>query len=152
MKAIFEIKNKSEKQVLLDLEELSEKYNSSVKKEDQGEGHFILTESKLQIVERVEGDQVIVQVWGASEGDIQELSNYWGQPKKLIKEKPSPNDLAKEIIYIPNITEMKKNELLELLEISEKDLDKYKRLIDRLAQRKNVSDELKKANEILKKF
>ncbi|UJG44803.1 MAG: hypothetical protein K9W46_06365 [Candidatus Heimdallarchaeum endolithica] len=152
MKAIFEIENKSEKQVFSDLEEISKKHKTSVKKEDTGKGYFILTNSKLQIVESVKGNQIIIQVWGASNEDIQELTNYWGQPKKLINEKPSPNDLAEEISRIPNITKMNKSDLLELLEISEKDFVRYKRLIDRLAQRKNASEELKKANEILKKF
>ncbi len=151
MKLVFEIPNCDHNEIKNQLEEIANIYDSKLKREDEGEGYFIITKSKLQIVQKIKSDQCQIFVWGAQKRDLELLSNYWGEPEKLYNEKRTPADFSQELVNIPGVNNLDKNEIISIMEISDKEFDQYKRLISILAKRTD-SHEIEKASKILSKF
>ena len=79
------------------------------------------------------------------------MSQIVGEPIKVIKEKPSPDEFASELLLIPKIEAKTKKEILSLLQLKDKDWKRYKSLIGLLAKRKK-DEKFVKAFAILQKL
>jgi len=134
------------------LEQIANHYNSSVKLQDTGQGKFIFVRSRIKIVEKSKNNEKYIHVWGAKQEDINYLSQHWGEPIKVLKMKMSPLEFASEIAELPNANDLTKEDIMTLLEVTERDLGKYSRFIKMASRRPSASDDVKKANNILEKI
>lgn len=150
MKVIFELERNDS--ILENLHEIASKYDTFVKKQDEGEGHFIFVKSKLKIAEKFKENKCIIHVWGAKEEDIEFLKHFWGEPTNIIEQKPSPQAFINEISNIPDVENLTKQDIMDILGLEERDLNQYKRFIKIAGRRPNASFETKKAQNILERL
>lgn len=148
MKIIFVPKDK--KLLLGQFEEVANYYQTEVKPHDKGEGHFIFVKSRIMIAELIRNNEVQIHVSGATDVDLSFLTNVWGEPFSVIKEKRSPMEFAKDVAEIPNVDQMDKLDIIALLDITEADYNQHIRYLERVARRPNTPDEVGTALQILK--
>lgn len=149
MKATFHIPKDNE--IKQQLQTIAEKYNTTVHLDDDDISHFILVEPKLQIKQRVREDKYIINVWGATQDDIDYFKEFWGEPVRTEKQRLSPLEFAQELVAIPNIHQKSKQEIMELMELDERFYNRYQKLIDNQLRRSEPDKVFIKASEILKK-
>ena len=150
MKIIFEPDNKQE--ISNNFEKIAEHYNTSVLQQDTGEGKFVFVKSKIKIVEKFRDEKTLVYVWGAKEEDVNFLKQFFGEPTQKIIEKMTPIAFASEIIEIPNVDDLTKDDIIALLDVTERDLGQYARMLGRVARRPSASADIVKAVDLLKKL
>lgn len=150
MKVVFESNNKET--IYEEFQKIAEKYGTTVKQQDTGVGHFIFVKSRLKIVEKVREYKHRIHVWGAKDEDVNYLQQFWGEPIKKIVQKMSPMLFAKELVKIPNVTELTIEDITVLMEISESDYQQYSRYIDVAASNASAPAEVVKANKLLEKI
>ena len=150
MKVVFEADNKEE--ILENFQKIAEKYGTTVKQQDIGEGHFIFVKSKIKIVEKVREFKHQIIVWGAKDEDVNYLQQFWGEPIKKIIQKMSPLIFAKELVRIPNVKDLTVEDITGILEISERDYQQYIRYIKVAASNAAAPPEVVKANNLLEKI
>ena len=148
MKAIFGPID--DQKTLNKLQEIAEHYNTKVIQHDTGEGYFIFVKDKITITEKVRDNKLYMFVWGAKEEDISFLGRFWGDPRDLEVEKMSPMVFAAEVVDIPNIESLSKEDIISSLEISEKDYNQYIKHLKRVVKRPNTPPKVVKAISILK--
>ena len=148
MKAIFGPID--DQKTLNKLQEIAEFYNTKVIQHDTEEGYFIFVKDKIAITEKVRENKLYMFVWGAKEEDISFLRKFWGDPRDLEKEKMSPMVFATEVVDIPNIENLSKEEIIYSLEISEKDYNQYVKQLKRVVKKPNTPPDVVKAISILK--
>jgi hypothetical protein len=147
MKVVFEPEKKEE--IYDQFQIIAEKYGTTVRKQDTGEGHFIFVKSRLKIVEKVREYRHRIQVWGAKDEDVNYLQQFWGEPIKKIVQKMTPLVFAKEIVKIPNVKELTIEDITVLMEISEDDYQQYSRYIRVAAGNPSAPVEVIKAFEVI---
>lgn len=133
------------------LEKIAENYKTDVKKEDMNDGYFILAEPKLQIASAVETSNYIIHVWGASEEDINYLTTMFGNPIRTSSEKLSTLEFAQELLILPNIESLSKDEIIDFMQLSEQDYDQYKKLLRLSVMRQSPHDAVERISKILEK-
>lgn len=147
MKIVFRFS--IEKDIMSTMSEIASHYGSEVKKEDVGEGHFILVPPKLQITQRKEGDNYLVKVWGASESDLDFLKEIFGDPIETIREKPSPLEFANEIVELASTNkDITKEQIITTFDITERDYKQYVQAL-RLLSKRSSNNQILKALAIL---
>ena len=150
MKVVFEPENKED--IFDHFQKIAEKYGTTVRKQDTGEGHFIFVKSKIKIVEKVREYRHRIHVWGAKEDDVNYLQQFWGEPIKKIEQKMTPLLFAKEIVKIPNVNELTTEDILAIMEINESDYQQYCRYIKVAAGNASAPIEVVKAFELIEKI
>ncbi|MCG3216249.1 MAG: hypothetical protein KAS63_06000 [Candidatus Heimdallarchaeota archaeon] len=150
MKVIFEPTDKQE--ILSQLQKIAEHYGTAVKQQDTGEGHFIFVKSRFKIAEKFKEQKHLIYAWGVDNNDINFLKQFWGEPIKTIIEKMTPLEFASELILIPNIFELTKEDVLILLGISEREIKQYFRFLKASATRPSAPLDVAKAFKILEKI
>lgn len=148
MKAIFFISGENYSPNQLD--KIAEKYGTTVHVDDEI-GRFILVKPKLQIKERKEEDRYSFNVWGASQEDIDFLKSILGEPARTAEQRLSPLEFAQEITAIPGIMEKSKEEIMEIMEVNDRQYLQYQKLIQNQLRRPNPAEIFVKAAEILQK-
>lgn len=148
MKAVFFISTENYSPDQLD--KIAEKYGATVHI-DEEIGRFILVKPKLQIKEQKEEDKYSFNVWGASQEDINFLKSILGEPARTAEQRLSPLEFAQELIAIPGIIEKSKDEIMEIMEINDRQFIQYQRLIKNQLRRPNAAEIFVKASEILQK-
>ncbi len=149
MKALFLIDKEID--IMTKLEEIALKYDTDVKIDEDNISHFILIKPKLQIKQRVIENSYSIHVWGATEEDLEYLKTIFGEPKETTVERLTPLEFATELIAIPGINEKTMEEIMDIMEVDERQYNQYKRLLGIVARRDNVSEVIKTAFEILEK-
>ena len=149
MKAIFYLNEDSN--VLEQLEQIAQKYGSAVKLDDDGVSHFILAQPKLKIMKRFENGKYSIQIWGATPEDIEYLKSLWGEPARTEAQRLSPLEFAQELTSIPSVLDKTKKEIMEIMEVDDRQYTQYQRLIQNQLRRPNPAEHFVKAAEILKK-
>ena len=150
MKVIFEPEKKSE--ILAHFEQIAEHYQTTVLKQDSGEGNTVFVKAQIKIVEKQKGENTLIYVWGAKEEDVSYLKQYFGEPIQRITEKMTPLKFAAEIIEIPNSDNLTKEDVMSLLEVTDRDLRQYSRMLGSAARRSSPSLDVVKAYDLLKKI
>ena len=150
MKATFILSENNYAKEKLDV--IAQKYGTSVHLDDDGIGRFILAPPKFQIKERPEQGNYIIKVWGATEKDITYLKTIWGEPTSTEKQRLSPIEFAEELIGIPNVNNLNKQQIMDIMELDERQFIQYQRLIANQLRRPNPQKEFAKASEIMNKF
>lgn len=133
------------------LEKIAENYKTDVKKEDMNDGYFILAKPKLQIASAVETSNYIIHVWGASEEDINYLTTMFDNPIRTSSEKLSTLEFAQELLILPNIDSLSKDEIIDFMQLSEQDYDQYKKLLRLSVMRQSPHDAVEQIYKILEK-
>ncbi len=149
MKIIFDPENKQE--ISNHLEKIAEYYQTSVLEQDIGEGKFVFVKSKIKIVEKFIEQKTLIYVWGAKDEDIIFLKQFFGEPVQKIVEKMTPLAFASEIIEIPNSDNLTKEDIMALLDVTDRDLRQYSRMLRSAARRSSASIDIVKAYELLEK-
>jgi len=134
------------------LDEIAQKYGTTVHFDDDGIGRFIITPPKFQIKERLEEGNYNIKVWGATEQDLLYLKSIWGEPARTEKQRLSPIEFAQELIGIPNINNLTKEQIMDIMELDDKQFIQYKRLISNQMRRPNQQIVFTKASKIMDKF
>ncbi|MCK4896510.1 MAG: hypothetical protein KAS47_06850 [Candidatus Heimdallarchaeota archaeon] len=150
MKVIFEPEKKQE--ISNHLETIAEHYQTSVLEQDIGEGKFVFVKSKIKIVEKFKDQKTLIYVWGAKDEDIIYLKKFFGEPVQKIIEKMTPLAFASEIIEIPNTDNLTKEDIMSLLDVTDRDLRQYSRMLRSAARRSSASIDIVKAYELLEKI
>ena len=150
MKIIYEIKNENE--FLNQLHKIALEYSTQVLEFDDGSGHFIFVKSKIKISEKTKDNRKFAYVWGATEKDISYLNSVWGQPFQKIELKMTPIEFASELMEIPKVESLTKEEIVQIMEISDKDFNQYKRFIKMALRKSDINEDVKKASAILEQF
>ncbi|MHA1952696.1 MAG: hypothetical protein ACXAAM_04775 [Candidatus Heimdallarchaeaceae archaeon] len=150
MKVVFEPENKEA--IFDQFQIIAEKYGTTVKQQDTGQGNFIFVKSRLKIVEKVREYRHRIQVWGAKDEDVNYLKQFWGEPIKKIVQKMTPLVFAKEIVKIPNINELTVDDITAIMEISESDYQQYRRYIEVAASNASAPADVVKAYNLLEKI
>ena len=148
MKAIFGPIDSQK--TLNQLQEIADHYNSKAIQHDTGEGYFIFVKDRIAITEKIRDNKLYIFVWGAKEEDISFLKQFWGEPRDLEAEKMSPMNFASEVVDIPNVEQLSKEEIITSLEISEKEYNQYLKQLKRVVKRPNTPPNVVKAVSILK--
>ncbi len=133
------------------LEKIAENYKTDVKKEDMKDGYFILAKPKLQIASAVETSNYIIHVWGASEEDINYLTTMFDNPIRTSSEKLSTLEFAQELLILPNIDSLSKDEIIDFMQLSEQDYDQYKKLLRLSVMRQSPHHAVEQVHKILEK-
>ncbi|MCK4844606.1 MAG: hypothetical protein KAS95_02930 [Candidatus Heimdallarchaeota archaeon] len=133
------------------LEKIAENYKTDVKKEDMNDGYFILAKPKLQIASAVETSNYIIHVWGASEEDINYLTTMFDNPIRTSSEKLSTLEFAQELLILPNIDSLSKDEIIDFMQLSEQDYDQYKKLLRLSVMRQSPHNAVEQIYKILEK-
>ena len=133
------------------LEKIAENYKTDVKKEDMKDGYFILAKPKLQIASAVETSNYIIHVWGASEEDINYLTTMFDNPIRTSSEKLSTLEFAQELLLLPNIDNISKEEIIDYMQLSEQDYDQYKKLLRLSVMRQSPNEVVEQIYKILEK-
>ncbi|MHA1127236.1 MAG: hypothetical protein ACTSQX_16545 [Candidatus Heimdallarchaeota archaeon] len=149
MKAIFYLNEGSN--VLEQLNQIAQKYGTDVKLDDDNVNHFILAKPKLKIMKRLENGRYTIQIWGATPGDIEYLKSIWGEPARTEAQRLSPLEFAHELTSIPSVMTKTKEEIMDIMEIDDKQYTQYQKLIQNQLRRPNPAEHFVKAAEILKK-
>ncbi|MHA1197903.1 MAG: hypothetical protein ACTSQF_00905 [Candidatus Heimdallarchaeaceae archaeon] len=149
MKIIFKPVDKQ--QLLNQLQQIALKYNTQVRQHDTGDGHFIFVKSRIKISEKVRDSVYSIHVWGANDEDLSYLKQFWGEPSQVLKDRLTPIEFANELADFPSSEILSKSEIIQTLDMTEKEYDQFERLIQRTARRPNASNEIKRASELLKK-
>ena len=147
MKILYEIKDAN--QFLNQLAKVAQKYGTRVQEYDEGPGHFIFIKTKIKIYEVLKENRTYAYVWGATEEDISFLNSFWGEPLKKIELQMTPLEFASELLEIPQIEKITIKDIIQMLEISERELNQYIRFIKRASRKTDIPEEVKKANKIL---
>ncbi|MHA2357771.1 MAG: hypothetical protein ACXABK_03250 [Candidatus Heimdallarchaeaceae archaeon] len=134
------------------LEQIANHYNSSVKLQDIGHGKFIFVKSRIKIVEKTKNNEKFIHVWGAKQEDIVYLSQFWGEPLKVLELKMSPIEFASELADLPNADELNREDIMTLFGVTERDIVKYSRTLRMASRRPSATEDVKKANNILEKL
>ncbi len=148
MKVIYEIKNTSE--FLNQLNLIAQKYGAQVSKQDEGPGHFIFIKSRLKIAEKRKDNKQYAYVWGATDEDLSFLESFWGEPDQVIVLKMTPLEFASELIEIPQAETLTVEEILQIMNITDRDFKQYSRYIKMASRKSDISEDVKRANTILK--
>ncbi len=149
MKAVFFINTENYSPDQLD--KIAEKYGTTVHFGDDGVSRFILVKPKLQIKEQKEGDKYSFNVWGATQEDINFFKSILGEPARTAEQRSSPLEFAQELTAIPGIMEKSKAEIIEIMELDDRQYLQYQRLIKNQLRRPNPAEVFVKASEILQK-
>jgi hypothetical protein len=149
MKAIFYLDEGSN--IVEQLEQIAQKYGSEVKLDDDGVSHFILAQPKLKIMKRLENGKYTLQIWGATPDDIEYLKSLWGEPARTEVQRLSPLEFAQELTSIPGVLDKSKEEIMEIMEVDDRQYTQYQRLIQNQLRRPEPAEHFVKAAEILKK-
>ena len=150
MKIIYEIKDAN--QFLNQLATVAQKYGTRVREYDEPPGHFIFIKTKIKIYEVLKKNRTYAYVWGATEEDISFLNSFWGEPIQIIELKMTPLEFASELLEIPQIEKISIEDIIQTLEISEKELNQYIRFMKRASRKTDISEDVKKANKILERL
>ncbi|MHA1418523.1 MAG: hypothetical protein ACTSVO_03200 [Candidatus Heimdallarchaeaceae archaeon] len=150
MKVIFEPENKLE--ISNQLEKIAEHYQTSVLEQDVGEGKFVFVKSKIKIVEKFRDQKTLIYVWGAKDEDVNYLIQFFGEPVQKLVEKMTPLTFASEIIEIPNADKLTKEDVMSLLDVTDRDLRQYSRMLRLAARKSSASVDMVKAHELLEKI
>ena len=150
MKIIFEPENKLE--ISNQLEKIAEHYQASVLEQDVGEGKFVFIKSKIKIVEKFRDQKTLIYVWGAKDEDINYLIQFFGEPVQKLVEKMTPLVFASEIIEIPNADKLTKEDIMVLLDVTDRDLRQYSRMLRSAARRSSASEDIIEAYKLLEKI
>jgi len=150
MKVIFEPENKQE--ISNQLEKIAEYYQTSVLEQDIGEGKFVFVKSKIKIVEKFRDQKKLIYVWGAKDEDIVYLKQFFGEPVQKIVEKMTPLAFASEMIEIPNADKLTKEDIMSLLDVTDRDLRQYSRMLRSAARRSSASEDIVNAYKVLEKI
>ena len=134
------------------LAEVAQKYGSIVKLDDDNISHFILIKPKLQIKQRETEENFTINVWGATEEDISYLKTIFGEPTRTEKQRLSPLEFAHEIIGLANIDSITKEEFIAIMELDDRKLIQYSRLLQNQLRRPNPLEVIVKASKILEKY
>lgn len=147
MKVIYEIINTSE--FLNQLKMIAQKYGAHVSKQDEGSGHFIFIKSRLKIAEKLRDNKQYAYVWGATDEDLSFLESFWGKPHQVIELKMTPLEFAAELIEIPQAEKLTVEEILKIMDITDRDFKQYSRYIKMASRKSDISEDVKRANTIL---
>ncbi len=150
MKIIYEIKNTSE--FPHQFGTIAQKYGTEVLEHDEGPGLFIFVKSKIKISEKIRDNKKYVYVWGATTDDLVYLNSFWGEPYQVIELKMSPLDFASELIELPQIHQITKEDIIQTFGISERDFNQYSRFIKMASRKSDIQEEVKLANTILERL
>ena len=148
MKLIFKIDDRQK--FLTQLQNIADHYNTVVRKHDTAESYFVFVRSKVMATEVESNGIFYVHVSISAEEDLAFFKQVLGEPISIKEKKMTVMDFASEIVSIPNIEELSRKDILENLEITEKEYDGFMRYIQRLARRPNASPEVKKTEQLLK--
>ncbi|HUT81648.1 MAG TPA: hypothetical protein VMZ29_10650 [Candidatus Bathyarchaeia archaeon] len=149
MKALFLIAKEID--IMAKLEEIALKYTTTVKIDEDNTSHYILIKPKLQIKQGAIEDNYSINVWGATEEDLEYLKTIFGEPTQITVERLTPLEFATELMAIPGINEKTMEEIMEIMEIDERQYNQYKRILGIIARRDNMPETLKTAFNILDK-
>lgn len=130
---------------------MADHFKTDVHADDYGYSYIISKPNKLQIAQKEVKGEYQVYVWGANEEQLGYFKSVLGDPLKIVEEKLSPVDFAKELANIPDVANRTKNEIMQLMDINEADLKRYKKLIGYACRKTNAEEELLLAKEILEK-
>ncbi|NHJ88107.1 MAG: hypothetical protein FK734_21760 [Asgard group archaeon] len=133
------------------LEKIAENFGVSVRFDDDGIGRFILVQPKLQIKERKSDDGYYFNVWGASQENIDFFKTILGEPFRTEEQRLTPLEFAQELTSIPGIMEKSKEEIMELMEVDDRQFTQYQRLIQNQLRRPEPEALFIQAAEILEK-
>ena len=150
MKVIFE--PEKEQEISNQLEKIAKHYQTSVATQDIGEGKFVFVKSKIKIVEKFREQKTLIYVWGAKDEDVIYLKQFFGEPVQKIVEKMTPPAFASEITEIPNADSLSKEDVMSLLDVTDRDLRQYSRMLRSAAKRASASVDIVKAYELLEKI
>lgn len=150
MKIIFSVKDKDTIETIFS--NMADHFKTDVYADDYGCSYIISKPDKLQIAQKEVKGEDQVYVWGANEKQLVYFKSVLGAPLKIIEEKLSPVDFAKELANIPDIENRTKAEIMQLMDINEADLKRYKKLIGYACRKPNAEKELLLTKEILEKF
>ncbi len=150
MKVVFEPENKQK--ISNQLEKIAEYYQTSVLEQDIGEGKFVFVKSNIKIVEKFRDQKTLIYVWGAKDEDIIYLKQFFGEPVQKIVEKMTPLAFASELNEIPNADKLTKEDIISLLDVTDRDLRQYSRMLRSAARKSSASADIVNAYEILKKM
>ena len=150
MKAIFLPENQNKIEEVL--KQLAQKYKAELKKDDDGDGGFILADPKLKIVQKSRDNKNFIYIWGATQEDISYFEELWGKPLRTTEEKLTPLEFATELVSLPNKEDLTKEEIKEVMELNERDYNQYKRVLRFASKKPAVDKEIVTAYAILKKL
>ena len=74
-----------------------------------------------------------------------------GEPARTAEQRLSPLEFAQELTAIPGIMEKSKAEIIEIMELDDRQYVQYQRLIKNQLRRPNAAEVFVKASEILQK-
>ena len=80
------------------------------------------------------------------------LKSILGEPTRTEKQRLSPIEFVQELIGIPNINNLTKEEIMEIMELDDRKFIQYQRLIANQLRRPDPQNEFTKASEIMNKF
>ena len=123
MKIIF--KPIEKQQILNQLHNVATRYDAEVKQHDTGDGHFIFVKSRIKISEKIRDNGHSIHVWGANEEDLNFLKQIWGEPFLVFKDKLTPIEFAIELSEIPSIENLSSSEIIQTLDITEKEYQQF---------------------------
>jgi len=105
----------------------------------------------LQIKERKSDDGYYFNVWGASQENIDFFKTILGEPFRTEEQRLTPLEFAQELTSIPGIMEKSKEEIMELMEVDDRQFTQYQRLIQNQLRRPEPEALFIQAAEILEK-
>ncbi|MHA1211598.1 MAG: hypothetical protein ACTSSH_03965 [Candidatus Heimdallarchaeota archaeon] len=149
MKALFLIGKDVD--IKAKLEEVAQKYNSTVTLDDDSVSHYILVKPKLQLKQRIEDEKYTINVWGASEDDIKYLTTIFGEPTEAVAERMTALEFATEVVGIPGIAEKSIEEIIEILELDERKYKQYIRVLNFAIRKTDAPEVVHKALGLLEK-
>ena len=148
MKLIFRPDDRQK--FLTQLQTIADHYKTIVRKHDTAESYFVFVRSKVMATEVESNGTFYVHVSISSEEDLVFFKQVLGEPISIKEKKLTVMEFASEIVSIPNIGELSRKDILESLEINEKEYNGFMRYIQRLARRPNAPPEVKKTEQLLK--
>jgi len=149
MKLLFKV-NK-ETPIMDKLEQIAQKYQTTVKLDEDDIGHFILITPKLQVKQNEDEKHFTITIWGAQEEDLNYFKSLFGEPLQVLTELPSPMEFAKELMALPDVQNKTLEDIIAIFEIDERRLNQYKRILTIQAKRKPENKVLQQASQLLNK-
>lgn len=150
MKAEFNIPE--DQNIIELLEQIAVKFGTSVKKEDEGEGHYIFIRGKINLHMEPIKSNFIITTYGTKQEDVDLFTSILGEPSSVKQEPPTLIKFAQQLINIPDVNSLNKQELMTLFELEDKIFLNYQRMLKFSARRSDAKPAIKKALEIMEKF
>jgi hypothetical protein len=149
MKAEYELLKDSDIDPLL--EKIAENFGTTVKTLEDDVTKIISVPSRIRILQRVDDTKYVLRVRGASDEDITFLTGILGDPIKVSQEKLSLNDFVKIVMSIPDVKTKSKDEVIDILDLSDEEFQGYFKQLERFGKRGRGPQEILDIYELLSK-